>query len=94
MLQPALLVAPTNAPDGGPVTFRLGGDCLDRFTRSNSQDDAGVLDLEPGQPSVVGHCLQDGQICVSDCQGARFASTHGITSNARARGYLQRTRLP
>src|SRR5438067_2204284 len=60
LLQPAPLVAATDTPDGGPITFRLGGDRLNRFAGSDSQNDAGVLDLEPGQASVVSHRLQDG----------------------------------
>ena len=46
-LQAALLVAATDAPDGGPVTLQPGGDRLDRFPGGNGQDDAGMLDLEP-----------------------------------------------
>ena len=84
LLQPALLVATTDSPDGGPVTFRLGGDGLDRFAGSDGQDDTSVLDLKPSQASVVSHGLQDGEIRIGDGHGARFASTHEDTSDARA----------
>jgi len=84
LLQPALLVATTDSPDGGPVTFRLGGDGLDWFAGSDGQDDTRVLDLKPSQASVVSHGLQDGEISIGDSHGARFASTHEDTSDARA----------
>jgi hypothetical protein len=84
LLQPALLVAATDSPDGSPVTFRLRGDGLDRFAGSDGQDDASVLDLKPSQASVVSHGLQDGEIGISDGHEARSASTHEDTSEARA----------
>jgi hypothetical protein len=71
-------------PDGGPVAFRPGSDGLNRFARGDGQDDARVLDLEPSQASVVSHRLQDGAIRSRDGHGARLASTHGATSDARA----------
>jgi hypothetical protein len=61
---------------------------LDRLSRSDVQDDAGVLDLEPTKATVVGHCLKDRQIGVSQFQRARFASTHGAPSYARPRAAL------
>jgi hypothetical protein len=85
LLQPALLVAATDSPDGGAVTFRLRGDGLDRFASSDAQDDTSVLDLKPSQASVVSHGLQDGKIGISDGHGARFASTHEDACDARTR---------
>src|SRR5438045_5994612 len=41
--QPALLVAPTDAPDGGPVTLQSGCDLVDPLAGSNGQDDTGML---------------------------------------------------
>jgi len=76
LLQPAQLVAATDTPDGGPVTFRLGSDGLNRFARSDSQDDPSVLDLKPSQASVVSHGLQDGEIGGGNGHGARFTTTH------------------
>jgi hypothetical protein len=84
LLEPALLVATTDSPDGGPVTFRLGGDGLDWFAGSDSQDDTSVLDLKPSQTTVASHSLQDGEIGSGDGHRARFASTHEDTSDARA----------
>jgi hypothetical protein len=52
-----LLVAAAVAPDRGGVTLPLRGDPLDRFARSNGQDDAGPLDLEEGKGGLVGDAL-------------------------------------
>src|SRR5687768_12389188 len=82
-LQPALLVAATDPPDRGRVTFQAGGDRLDRFAGGNGQDDASVLDLIPTEPAMAGHRLQDGEISCRHGQGARFASTHGTASKVR-----------
>ena len=77
VMQPALLVAAVDSPDGGPVTLQPGGDGLDRFPSGDGQHDAGMLDLKPGEATTAGHGLQDGGIRVREGQGARSASTHG-----------------
>jgi len=84
LFQPALLVAATDSPDSGPVAFRLGGDHLDRFAGSDGQNDTSVLDLKPSQASMVSNGLQDGEVRIGDGHGARFASTHEDTSDAKA----------
>jgi hypothetical protein len=56
---------------------------VDRLTGSDGQDDAGVLDLEPAEPAMACHRLKDGDISVGQFHRARFASTHGATSQAR-----------
>jgi hypothetical protein len=61
LLQPTLLVAATDAPDGGPVTFRLGGDSWNRFVGSDGPDDTSMLDRKPSQESVASHGLQEGE---------------------------------
>src|SRR5690348_15238010 len=61
-LQPALLVAAADAPDGGAVALQPGGDIADALSGGDGQDDSGVLHLEPGQAAAVGHGLQDGDI--------------------------------
>jgi hypothetical protein len=86
--QPALLVTATDPPDSGPVTLQPRSNGLDRFPGGDSQDDAGMLDLEPSQAAIAGHGLQDRGISISKGQGARFASTHGTTSDARTDGYF------
>src|SRR5829696_3565261 len=58
-LQPALLVAAADTPDGGPVTLQPGGDRLDGFTRGDGQHDAGTLDLEERQVAAVCHASQN-----------------------------------
>ena len=83
--QPALLVATTDAPDGGPITAHLGGDGLDGFTGRDRQDDPSMLDLKPSQTTVASHTLKDGKIGRGDGHRARFASAHEDTSDARAR---------
>jgi hypothetical protein len=92
--QAALLVTATDPPDGGSVTLQSRSDCLDRFARGDSQDDPGMLDLEPSEAATAGHGLQYRGIRISNGQGARFASTHGTTSEAEIEGYLQHTPSP
>lgn len=92
--QPALLVTATDPPDGGPVTLQPRSNSLNWFPGGNSQDNPGMLDLEPSQAATAGHGLQDRAISISNGQGARFASTHGTTSDARTEGYLQHTPSP
>jgi hypothetical protein len=94
VFQPALLVAATDPPDGGPVTLQARGDNLDRFAGGDGQHDPGMLDLKPGQAATPGYALQDGGIGSSDGQGARSASTHRATSDVRVRSYLQHTHWP
>src|SRR5262245_57151133 len=74
--QAALFVAAAHPPDRGRVAFQSAGDGLDRFTSGNGQDDACVLDLEPGQTSATGNRFKDGDIGGSERQRARLASTH------------------
>jgi hypothetical protein len=50
-----------------------------------------MLDLEPGQPPGPGNPSQDGEVRVSDTQGARFPTTHRSTSSAEAGLCLQHT---
>ena len=59
VLPAALLVAAADPPDGGAVALQAGGDRLDRLAGGDGQDDAGVLDLEPGQAAAAGDRLQD-----------------------------------
>jgi hypothetical protein len=90
-LQPALLVAAADAPDGGRVTLQASGDRPDGLPGGHSQDDTGMLDLEPGQSPGSGNALQDGEVRGSDTQGARFPTTHRSTSSTKAGLYLQHT---
>src|SRR5262249_7386753 len=69
-----LLVASAGPPDGGAVAAELGGYLADGIARSDSQDDACVLDLEPTEAAVVCHYFQDGDVSVGQFQRARFAS--------------------
>jgi hypothetical protein len=55
---------------------------LDRFSGGNGKDDAGVLDLEPGQVASTRHRMEDREIGSGDDQGARFSAWHGLTSDA------------
>jgi hypothetical protein len=83
LVQAPLLVAATDPPDGGPIIAEPGGDCLDRFPGSNSQDDTGMLDREPGQVAGLSDRSQDREISVRDGDRTRFAATHGRTSEAK-----------
>jgi hypothetical protein len=55
---------------------------VDRLGGGDGEDDAGMLDLEPGQVPSARHGLEDGEIGGSDGQKARLAARHGLTSNA------------
>ena len=62
-LQPALLVAAADTPDRGRVALQAAGYGPDGFASGHGQDDAGMLNLEPGQTSGSGNPLQDRQVC-------------------------------
>src|SRR5215472_8856308 len=79
-LPAALLVAATDSPDGGRITFAPGGHGANGFPTGDGQYDAGMLDLEPRQVPSTSNGLNDREIPGSDGQGARFASTHGRIS--------------
>src|SRR5581483_9445808 len=74
--QPAPLVAPADAPDGGPIAFQSGRDLVDPFPARDGQDDAGVLHLEPTQATAASDGFQDRQICPRDGQRLRSSPTH------------------
>ena len=80
LLQPALLVAPADAPDGGPVAFQPRCDIVDGLAPGDGQDDAGMLDLEPGQATAVGDGLQDRPVRRRDSQRGSLSATHGGAS--------------
>jgi hypothetical protein len=61
-----VLVAATDAPDGGRVTFDPGGDGANGFTSSDGQHDACMLDLEPRQVPGTGNGLQERKSLGSD----------------------------
>jgi outer membrane protein assembly factor BamB len=92
LLQATLLIAAADPPDGGRVTLQASGYFLNRLASGDSEDDAGMLDLEPAQTTLTGHGLQNRQISWSNGQGARFTSTHGFPSTAGAVFLLQHTR--
>lgn len=87
----ALLIATTDPPDGDRVTFHAGGNPVDWFPSGDSQDNAGLLDLEPNQVPGSGDRLEDWEIKSSDDEGTRFSATHGTTSNAGGGVNLQDT---
>ena len=58
-LPAALLVAATDPPDSGRITLQAGGHRVDRLATSDSQDDPGVLYLEPSQVPGAGDGLED-----------------------------------
>jgi hypothetical protein len=64
---------------------------VDRFATGDSQHNAGMLDLEPGQVPGSGDRLEDREIRGSDDQGTGFATTHGTTSDAGVGLNLQHT---
>jgi hypothetical protein len=87
----APLVAPADPPDSGPVALQAFCDGPDRLTARDGQGDTGVQDLEPTEPAVACHRLQDWYVGVGQFQGARLASTHGTASHTGPRAYPQHT---
>src|SRR5215212_11154855 len=90
-LQAALLVAASHTPDGAGITLQAVGYGPDGFASGDGQDEAGMLNLEPGQVPGSGNGLEDRQVRSRDAQGARFPATHGRTSDAEAGLNLQHT---
>jgi hypothetical protein len=80
LLQTTLLVAATDAPDGGPIALQPGGDLADALSGGDGQDDPGMLHLEPGQPATVSNGLQDRGIRWLNGQRARSSTAHEGTS--------------
>src|SRR5262249_36443926 len=58
--------------------------CPERPPGGDGQDDAGVLALEETVAAMACDRLQDRQVSLGHCQGARFAPAHGSASSARA----------
>jgi len=67
---------------------------VDQFAGGDGQDDAGMLDLEPGQVPAPSDGLEDWKIIGSDGQGTRLSAAHGTTSDAGAGSVLQHTSRP
>jgi hypothetical protein len=65
-LPATLLVAATDAPDGGRITFEPGGHGANGFTTSDGQHATCMLDLEPRQVPSTGNSLKDRGILDSD----------------------------
>src|SRR5688500_3928963 len=76
-LQPALLVAAADAPDGGATTLQPTGHILDTLPSRDGQYDAGVLDLEPGQAPAAGDGFQNGAVRSGDRYDGGFAAAQG-----------------
>src|SRR5262245_33371135 len=74
--QPAALVAPADAPDGGPIALQTGRDSVDSFPAGDGQDDAGMLHLEPTQAAAAGDGLQDRQVRRRDGQPGGSSAAH------------------
>src|SRR6266545_2337808 len=71
-----LLIAATDAPDGGLVTLHLHGDGLNPMTSPERQKNAGMLDLEPRLRPAMGDVLQDSDVGCSDFERTRSSTTH------------------
>jgi hypothetical protein len=80
LAQPALLVAPADSPDGGAMALQARCDIVDGLAPGDSQDDAGMLDLEPRQATTAGNGLQDRPVRRRDSQRGRLSAAHGGAS--------------
>src|SRR5262245_62018410 len=92
--QPTPLVASADPPYGGPVALQVSGHDVNWLPSGDGQDDAGMLDLKPGQASAVGDGVQDGEVGVSDGQRTGLATTHGMASASEVQCYSQHTGRP
>jgi len=79
--EPALLITATKAPDGGRITLHLAGDQVNPLAGSNRQQNARMLDLEPGLRATMGDLLQDRDIVGGDVKPPRTSTTHGQPPN-------------
>ena len=70
------LVAAAGPPDGGRVALQAVGDGLAAFASGDGQDDAGMLDLEPGEGITPSDPPQDPIIGRCDGQGTRSSAAH------------------
>src|SRR5437867_2495702 len=57
-----LLIAATEAPNGGRITPHLVGDRYNPLAGPNRQKNASMLDLEPAKCATTGDVLQDRDI--------------------------------
>ncbi len=89
LFQATVLVASADAPDGGSIAPQAVGEIAHALAGGNSQDDPGVLHLEPRQAAVLGDELQDGPIGCRDGQRAGSSTTH---EGASDKGYPQHNR--
>src|SRR6516225_467957 len=78
-IQPALLIAAADTPDGRPVTFQPSGNGADGLSRGNRENDARMLDLEPSQAPAVRYGAEHRQVSGDNHQAARFTTTHGAS---------------
>src|SRR3954468_14848172 len=76
-IQPAPLVAATDAPDRGRVALHPEGHDPDALPRGDAQQDARVLHLGPRQRTAPGDGLEERDIVGIQRQRARLATTHG-----------------
>ena len=81
LFQATLLVASADTPDCGPVALQAVGQIAHTLAGSNSQNDTGMLHLEPRQTTTVSDELQDRLIRCRDRQRTEFATTHEEASD-------------
>jgi hypothetical protein len=62
------------------MAFQTSCDIVDGLAAGDGQDDAGMLDLEPGEATAAGHGLQDRPIRRRDGQRDSLSATHGGAS--------------
>jgi hypothetical protein len=82
--QATLLVASADTPDCGPVAFQAVGQIAHTLAGGNSQNETGMLHLEPRQTATVSDELQDWLIRWRDRQRTGFATTHEDASDKGA----------
>ena len=92
--QAALLVAATDAPDGGPVTLHPRATAWMGSPPATARTMRACWTWNQGRCRAPSDGLEDRKIRGSDGQGARFSATHGTTSGAAAGLSLQHTARP
>src|SRR5580700_11061952 len=76
-IEAVLFVTTANSPDRGRVALQFAGQCLDPLPGGDTQEDSGMLDLEPRLRAAPSKPLEDGDIIEIELQRARSSTTHG-----------------
>jgi len=61
-----LFITPADSPDSGGIALHLQGQCLHALPGGQAQQDAGMLNLEPGARAAARNYPKEGDIIDSE----------------------------